>query len=74
MHIARIQQGERKYKTVPNRSLRAEESNNWTKKYTRRVQHQTRWSREKDQRSGTQVSGSHPNRAAEGKMNFKKWR
>ena len=30
-----LQQGDRKYKTVPNQSHRAEGYNNWTKNHTR---------------------------------------
>lgn len=36
-----------KYKTVPKRSQRAEKHKNWTKKHTRGVQQQTKWSRRK---------------------------
>ena len=45
MSTVKIQQRDRKYKKVPNRNHRDKEYNNWTEKYTRRFQQQTRWSK-----------------------------
>ena len=57
-----------KYKKIPN------SSNNWTKKYIRRAQQQNKWGSRTNQWAGRQNNGTHPDRAAKWKKNFKKER
>ena len=60
-----------KYQTQVHK---AEEYNTWTEKYPRKLKEQTGWSRWIGQQAGMQSNGIHPDKAAEGKRNFKKWR
>ena len=62
----------RKYKKIPNRSHRVENIMTELKKHTRGAQQHTRWSIRTVQWAGRKSNGTHPDKVAKRKMNFKK--
>ena len=63
-----LQQKDRKYKKLPNRSYIQ------TEQHTKGVQQQTGYGRKMNQWDGRQNNGIHPVRAAKWKKNFDKWK